>query len=391
MTATPAGTPHSAALRLLAAALALPGVLPGVLPGEAAAQAEIEAPPTLSLRSLHYRDEQPGLARIRVTAPAVSLQLPLSTRWSVYAMANTDSVSGASPRYHSAISGASRMTEERKGGELRLTRHEERMGWTLGLASSDERDWRSRAASATWRLHSEDRNRSWQLGAALTRDRIGSVDDPDLHQSRRTVEFTAGLTQVIDRRTIAQLSWTHAAAKGWFNDPYKSLEQRPGSRHQNTWMLRWNHHLEAGFGAGSTVRLNVRNYRDNWGVRASTASGEWLWPVSRTLQVAPLVRLHTQNAARFYADPVYSFLGAPYPPGWLEAPPTHLSLDQRLSAFGAITLGLKAQWNPNDRWSAELRVERYEQRGNWRLGGPGSPGLAPFGARMLQWGLTRRF
>lgn len=365
--------------------------LPGVMPGYVAAQAESEAPPTLSIRSLHYRDEQAGLARIHVTAPAVSLQLPLTTRWSIYAMANADSVSGASPRYHSAISGASRMTEERKGGELRLTRHEERLGWTLGLAGSDERDWQSRAASATLRLHSDDRNRSWQLGAAHTRDRIGSVDDPDLHESRRTVEFTTGLTQVIDRRTIAQLTVTHAAATGWFNDPYKSLDKRPGSRHQSSWMLRWNHHLESGFGAGSSLRLSWRGYRDNWGVRAGTASGEWLWPLSPSLSLAPLVRLHTQSAARFYADPVYSFLGAPYPPGWLESPPAQLTLDQRLSAFGALTLGLKAQWTLAENWSTELRVERYEQRGSWRLSGKGSPGLAPFEARMLQWGLTRRF
>jgi hypothetical protein len=83
--------------------------------------------------------------------------------------------------------------------------------------------------------------------------------------------------------------------------------------------------------------------------------------------------------------------GAPYPPGYLAAASAPLSADHRLSGFGAWTVGLKVGWNPLPGWSTDLKLERYEQRAHWRLGGPGSPGLAPLQATFWQWGLSRRF
>lgn len=366
--------------------------LPGVWPAGAAAQAETEAPPQLSFRTLHYQDRQPGLKRVKVTAPALAVQWPVAARWSLAGVATTDAVSGATPRYHSSVSGASRMHDERRGGELRLTRHEDRGGFTLGGAFSDENDYHSRALSVTGRWSTADNNRSWSAGLAATHDRIGSSDDADLHERRRTREYTVGLTQVISPRAIAQLTLTHAAGHGFYSDPYKRLDQRPRTRHQSTLVLRWNQHLE---GLRSTLRLNGRAYRDSFGVRAHTLAGEWVWNLNDSLTLTPLLRLHTQNAARFYGDPVYSFVGEPYPPGYLEAPPAYLSLDHRLSAFGAVTAGARLGWRLPQAWapgwSAELRWERYEQRARWRVGGPGSPGLAPLSARLLQWGVTRRF
>lgn len=362
--------------------------LPGVWPTAAQAQAETEAPPQISLRLLHYQDEQPGLKRVRVVAPAVSLQMPIAARWSLAGSATADSVSGASPRYHTAISGASRMSDDRRAGDFKLTRHEERYRWSVGVVGSDERDYRSRALSVDIRWDSDDRNRSWQAGAAYTRDRIGSVDDPDLHGQRRTREVLFGVTQVLTRLSAVQLTLSHSAGIGFFDDPYKSLDRRPASRHQSTTVLRWNHHFER---SASTLRLNWRRHRDSWGIRADSLSAEWVFDLHPAWSIAPLVRLHTQNAARFYLDPVYSFLGAPFPPGWLESPPATLSLDQRLAAFGARTWGLKLAVSAGGGWSGELRAERYRQRGEWRLGGNGSPGLAPLSATLLQVGLTRRF
>lgn len=369
---------------LLLAACALPGVLPATAQG----QAESEAPPQLSIRTLHYQDQQPGLKRVKVTAPALGIQWPIAARWSLAASATADAVSGATPRWHSSVSGASRMHEERRGGRLDLTHHGDRSGWTVGGAFSDEHDYHSRALSFTGRIDSDDHNRRWSAGAAVTSDRIGSSDDPTLAERRRTQEFTAGLTQVISPQAIAQLALTHVASRGYHSDPYKLLDQRPRTRHQNTLMLRWNQHLE---GLASTLRLHWRLYRDSWGIRAHSAGAEWVWQASERIGVTPLVRLHTQNAARFYVDPVYSYLGEPYPPGYFESPPQFLSLDQRLAAFGAVTTGLKLTVAADGGWSAELRLEQYRQRADWRAGGPGSPGLAPFSARLLQWGLTRRF
>lgn len=360
-----------------------------LLPGAAAGQGEPgPGPASVAFKWLHYRDRQPGLDRIEVTAPALLLRLPMGEQWGVEASATLDQVSGASPRWHSAISGASRMTEKREAGDLKVTRYESRSSYALGVAQSKENDFRSHALSVEGRWSTDDNNRSWNAGLALTRDRIGSVDDVSLDERRRTVEVTAGITQALSRHDLVQLSLTLADGRGYYGDPYKRVDQRPGNRRQTITVLRWNHHVEP---ADLTLRSSYRAYVDSFGVRSHTLQLEPVLALGERFAIAPLLRLYSQSAARFYYDPVYSFAGAPYPPGYFEVPPALLSPDQRLSAFGAVTLGIKVSVRLGSAWSTDLKLERYEQRGAWRIGGAGSPGLAPFSARFVQWGLSRQF
>jgi Protein of unknown function (DUF3570) len=366
---------------LLAASLALPGVamaqdLAGPGPG------------VVAFKWLHYRDQQPGWRRINVSAPSLWISTPLGPSWELQTSLTADSVSGASPRYHSSVSGASRMKDERRAGDFKLTHFGVASALSAAVASSDENDFHSRALSAQARWDSDDRNRSWNLGAGLTLDRIGSSDDASLADKRRTVELSAGLTQALSRTDLVQLQLTHAAGHGHYSDPYKRLDSRPRSRYQSSALLRWNHHIEA---TDITVRSAYRGYRDSFGIRSHTLSVEPVWQAGQRITLTPSLRLYSQTAARFYYDPVYSFAGAPYPPGYLESPPQYLSPDQRLSAFGALTLGLKLAMKFDAHWQGDVKLERYEQRSAWRVGGPGSPGLAPFSARFITLGLQRSF
>lgn len=383
---------------VLAAALALPGVMPAcaqtseavsVDPAQEGA-ADVASPGDglIALRWLDYRDWQPGLKRIQVHSPSLWLQWPLGERWRIEAQATADSVSGASPRHHSAISGASGMSDERRAGQFKLSRRDERSEWAVGLAGSTENDYRSRALSLEASFSSDDNNRSWQLGLGLAHDRIGSRDDPDLHRSRQTREWRVGVTQVMSPADLAQASLTITDGHGEYSDPYKRLDQRPGSRHQANLLLRWNHHVQ---GWGSSLRSSYRYSHDSFGIRAHTLALEWVQQVSPQLQVTPSLRFYSQRAAWFYYDPVYSFAGAPFPPGYLSDPPQYLSPDARLSGFGAATLGLKFALQLRERWRIDLKLERYEQRSGWRVGGAGSPGLAPLSARFIQIGVVRGF
>ena len=136
---------------IIAAALALPGVL-----------AHADAAPErgeIAVKVLRYRDWQPGFDRIHVTAPSVYLLAPVNPRWSLEASAVSDSVSGATPRYHTAISGASRMNEHRVAGDVKVTRHFDRASIALGLSHSDEHDYRSNAVAIDASVSSDDNNR----------------------------------------------------------------------------------------------------------------------------------------------------------------------------------------------------------------------------------------
>ncbi|WAC71633.1 DUF3570 domain-containing protein [Roseateles sp. SL47] len=367
---------------VVAAALLLSGGAP-VFAEEPPAQAEIAA------KFLSYRDRQPGLDRIKVNAPSVYLMVPFAGRWSVEGSVVTDSVSGASPRYHSAISGASRLDEYRKAGDVRLTRYNDRDAWSVGAAYSIEHDYRSRTLSADYRRSSEDNNRSWNIGAAYSNDWIGSSDDPTLSRSRNTLQMIAGVTQAWTANDLLQFNLGGSWGHGFYNDPYKFPDRRPDTRDQYTAMLRWNHHFQDW---KTTLRSSWRYYADSYGVRANTLETAWVQPLRGGWTVTPLLRYTTQRAARFYYDPVYDpTLGAPFPPGYTSTSPQYISGDHRLSAFGAVTAGLKVAYEFRPRWVADLSIEHYEQRADWRLGGHGSPGLDRFQADWLQVGISHKF
>ncbi len=359
------------------------------LPGTVAAQADtVPVDGYVGLKWLDYRDAQPGLDRIRVQSPSALLRTPAAGGYSAEVQATVDRVSGASPRYHSAISGASRMRDERRAGEVKVTRHLDDRSWTVGLAASSENDFQSRAATVRAAWWTPDRNTGWNLTLGLRRDRIGSSDDPALDEGRRTVEAAAQVIQAVSRRDLVAATFTHATGTGHYADPYKRPDIRPSSRHQSALGLRWNHHLE---GPDVTLRTAWRLYRDSFGVRSHTLELEPVFTPQQGWTIAPSVRHYSQRAARFYFDPVYSYLGPPYPPGYLETAGLPVSADHRLAGFGAWTIGLKVAWASSSGWSADLKVERYEQRAGWRLDGPGSPGLAPLRAVFVQWGVARRF
>lgn len=363
---------------LLAAAMLLPGL------------AHAEAAPergAISVKYLYYKEDQPGLDRVQVHAPSVSVMAPIAGEWSVSASATMDDVSGASPRYHTAVSGASRMDDLRKAGDVSVTRYLPHGTVSVGAAFSTEHDYRSRALSLQATFDSDDKNTTWALGLGGSDDAIDPVNRIVRNEGRQTVSVLAGVTRIFTPVDIGQLTYTHSEGHGYYSDPYKLVDNRPRKRDQDTLLAQWNHRF---VDADATSRLSYRYYRDSFGVSAHTLSGEWVQSLANGWTLTPNLRLYSQRAADFYFDPVYDGkTGAPFPPGYVFGGPAFTSADQRLSAFGAITAGLKVAKQIDRDWSVDLKLEHYEQRGAWRVFGAGSPGLAPMRANSLQIGFTR--
>jgi Protein of unknown function (DUF3570). len=204
--------------------------------------------------------------------------------------------------------------------------------------------------------------------------------------TKKTVEVIVGLTQALSASDLAQVNLTYTHGTGYFSDPYKTLDFRPRQRNQGALLARWNHHFDDD---RSTLRLSYRFYRDSYRINAHTVQAEWVKPVTSNFILTPLVRLYSQSAASFYVDSQTDAAGFPIFPD--VAPGQLNSGDQRLSAFGAITLGLKAEYRMTPLWTVDGKFEGYEQRSNWRVGGQGSTGLDPFRATFVQFGASRRF
>jgi hypothetical protein len=161
-------------------------------------------------------------------------------------------------------------------------------------------------------------------------------------------------------------------------------DERPNSRTLNTLALRWNHHAPS---PNTTLRAGLRFAKDDWGIASQTISAELVVPGPYGFTLTPSARAYAQSQANFYVDAGPPEL--PFPPNppedWI-----HFSEDQRVSAFGALTVALKLSKKITEDLSVDLKFERYEQRSHWKPGG-GSPGLKDFYARMTHVGLSYRF
>ena len=381
---------------LLSAAIALPCALPS---------ARAESAPekgSFSFKYLDYKERQQVVAglegeyaadvkssasafndRIKVKATAMQVALPLNSEWSFSGTQITDSISGASPAYHTlALTG---MRDFRRALDASVTHYVPQGTLTMGLNRSVENDYISRGVSILGTRATEDKNTTWTAGIGLNSDQINPSNQIVSNETKKGLDLIAGVTQIVTMNDIVQLNLGYYAGRGYFSDPYKVYDERPRNRQHTTAQLRWNHHFNDW---AATSRTAYRFYTDSWGVQSHTLEGEWVQRFMANWSVAPSVRYYTQTASRFYvpADPsAYPF--APNPPENAR----YFSEDQRLSAFGGLTLGMKVSNQIDLDTKIDIKIEQYGQKGSWMLFGNGSRNLAPFYFRSLQIGLTRAF
>lgn len=363
---------------ILLAALALPGLLP--------APAVAENPPeraVLAFKHLYYHDYQDDLERVTVNAPSVYGTTAIGENWGVEGSLVVDAVSGASPRYYTTKSGASKMDDTRTAGDVKFTRYYERSAYAAGLTYSTEHDYVSRAVSLEGRWSSADNNTTFNAGLGYADDRIDPVNDIVDDESKRTVQGIVGITRALTMADLVQAQASYSDGHGYYSDPYKLFDNRPDDREQGTLLLRWNHHFSGG---ASTLRSTYRYYRDSFGIRGHRLAAEWVKPLrsDRLLWTSSLT-YDSQSAADFYVDPPQQ---APFP---TLPEGSYSSLDQRLAAFGGVLIGQKLAWTQSANWAYDIKAEYCEQRADWRVFGSGSPDLDTFHYYSFQVGITYRY
>jgi len=364
-----------AASALVAAALALPGILPAGAAAQAVADHGV-----LELKYLDYRDWQPGASRMTVRSPSLYTLIPLNDTTEFEGSLVYDAMSGASPLAFNTLSGASGLgvTDYRTAGDAKMTKY---FGdWAVGVSGvvSSERDYLSRGGALDVRFFSDDRNRTYAVSIAGANDWVRPTHHEIPPAPRNSLEYLAGITQALSPTQIIQSNVTYSYGHGYFNDPYKLLDRRPGERRIFAWLTRYNQYFAGQDGA---LRLSYRYLHDSFGSNSNTLTAAWVQALPREWTVTPELRYYTQSSAWFFYGP---------PPGTGFQLGQPFTMDTRLSAFGAFTLGLGVAKALGDGWSADVRVDFYRQQSNWRIGG-GSPGIQPLSARWLVVGLTKSF
>lgn len=363
---------------LLAAALLLP-----LAPNPASAETAPDRT-TVSYKYLDYVDFQPDAERIRIRANALNVVSPINDEWSFSAGVITDVISGASPSYHT--SRLKTMRDFRRAENIGLTRWTSNGSLTLSHVHSAESDYLSRGLSLTALWYTDDsKNTGITAGLGATRDIINPSNQIVVDERKSINDLMVGITQVLGQNDIAQLIARYSSGHGYYSDPYKAFDERPRERDARSLLARWNHHFPDW---DSSVRSSYRWYQDSFGIRAHTVSLEYAQTLAEGRWVlTPIARLYSQTAANFYVPVNPEPNGITFPPETA----TYYSEDQRLSAFGARTIGVKSAHRiTRDTW-VDVKYEHYAQRANWAVAGQGDKGLAPFNAKSVQVGVTHQF
>lgn len=305
------------------------------------------------------------------------LLTPVGKRWSIDLGVSHESMSGASPwatvrgadgQADLIMSGAT-IEDSRTEVNVAATLYGEGRSAAVALTRSEEDDYEADAMSlsAEWTFNGDLTTLS--AGVSYSSDVIEPSDAVLFRrvtrEERRTRSVLIGVAQVLDRLSALYAGVGFTDHRGYLSDPYKLRDVRPGRRLERTVSLRYRRYLT---GREAAVHLDYRFFDDDWGIVSHTLQSSWYQNVGARFQIVPNLRYYSQSAAEFLV-PVDNFL---------LSPDISQSSDFRLSAYGAVTLGLKGIVQL-PRWALTLSVDRYMGREEYGLSsGPEHPARLDF-------------
>ena len=349
---------------LTAAAMALPGV------HARAADAPGENPWAIDATHLEYSESG---NRMSVRVNQASAVVPIGDAFQLRGNFIQDLISGASPVFNApgpggkiqqVLSGAS-VFDNRKAADLGasgsfganeiLLRH----GW------SKENDYRSTWTSLEAKRDFNAKNTTVSAGLSFSDDDVSSHDAPDDFRTRIKRDFFAGVTQLIDERSLVQASLQYSYSTGFLSDHYKLVfvqsggllhDARPARRRQIAATAKYLTHVPA---IDSALQAVGSVSSDDWGIHSGALELQWKKELPGEWLVNAGARYYTQSSADFYA-PLYLL-----PPG------DEHSSDYRLAGFGSIgwLAGVTKKLTPN--LSVQLAAERTYRRVSLRASGTG--------------------
>jgi hypothetical protein len=193
-------------------------------------------------------------------------------------------------------------------------------------------------------------------------------DDGSPGKGKNVFDLVAGVTQVLDRKTLLRLNYSFNNSSGYLNDPYKLVsivqgpsgtepgepvgyvyEARPGGRTKQAAYAELRRFL-----GGHTIDLSYRYFWDDWGTTSHTVELFYRLPLPAGHALQPHLRWYQQTEADFYRT--YLLDGAPLP--------ASASADSRLAPFHAATVGLQYVFPVAQDTHLNIDAEYYTQTGD---------------------------
>ncbi len=341
----------------------------------------------VSVQFMGY-DEDSG--RTTIITPSVEINKEFGADYTLNLSFTHDSVSGASPTYYDAFSGASaklpdsttlkhdvkygniEYEDERKAVSLALTkRFESRDELTLGGNFSDEYDYTSKELSAEF-LHyiNSTKNQSVSFGVSYQKNDVSincdlgnSECDALSGASEKIMDLDVlssevGFTQIIDKTSLIKASLFYINEDGYLSNPYMrvvrdyntnakiSQEVKPDDRTAYGATLAYSKSINSKL---SSI-TNYRFYSDDWDITSHTIENELYYEWSDDFVAGLGIRYYIQSEADFYSHKKDFFTDQKY-----------ASSDRRISDFDSVNIKLSAEYKLNKKISLNSSINYYEQ------------------------------
>ncbi len=353
----------------------------------------------VSVQYVHY-DEESG--RTTVMSPALEVSKDFGTDYTLKASFVLDSISGASPSWYDASSGASAFSrgststdnvtygnieydDTRTAGSIALTtRFASRDELTVGYSRSYESDYEANELSAEYLYNLDSsRNRtlsfglSYQFNRVLVEEytsannRLRDDDDDDDYDSSsgasqsfdiNVLTAELGFTQVLNANALAKASVFFINEDGYLSNPYMNVvrnynlnnsgtaevtaENKPDTRTSYGLTLQYIAALSDTISSNTSYRF----YNDDWGIVSHTINTELYYEYGDNWMFGAGLRYYVQSEADFYNANKDYFTDE-----------TYASSDRRMSDFDALSYKVSARYRVSNDWSVNTGVTYYDQ------------------------------
>lgn len=333
----------------------------------------------------------------------------------------TGQITGQDSRSVMVLSSAS--PETRNQGNFGLSREWNEAAVNVSGGFSTERDYKSSFGNIGGRLDFNQKLTSLKFGSGYTHSEIGAILDHDaspyiskaayarqidrkggseiLRGDRQDWTANVGLTQILTKSALVDVSVGYTHSNGFMENPYKVMsvifidpvalnnnpavpiagdmraliEQRPNIRNQLAFNTRYIQYI-APFDAA--LHLNYKFTLDDWGVNTNTFDANWVQPFGNVWTFTPRIRYYSQDAASFYQPYLFSRQTVQMNKFDAGKLPDNFSSDHRLAGFGALSGGATLNRRLSKGVNLEAGFEYYTRASAMQIGGGGGNSFADF-------------
>lgn len=278
--------------------------------------------------------------RTTIITPSLSVAADVTSTTNIEASYEIDAWTGASIDVVTAATGA--IEEIRHETDVAVAQRLGELSLSASYRFSIEPDYRSHGGVLGGRVELGRKNTTLGLDLLGSIDTVGRAGDPFFEQEQRSAGARASLTQVLGKRTLAEVAWETTRATGYLASPYRWVaiggdgicnttapfcvpENVPDARLRNSVFARGRRALGSTWSAG----IEYRFYFDDWGVRSHAIGPDVAWRITEQGVLSLRYRYYTQGEATFYRPRYFDLMSSS----------GYATRDRKLSTFFSNEVG----------------------------------------------------